>query len=114
MSMAFWRRLAALSLVCAAVVTAAVVTAAGLVARVGVRSITEEQVREEIARLRQSEEIGDALKTLTAEGRRQIVDEMVHRELLTQAASRDGYAERPEVKAAIARATAQILADAYH
>jgi len=114
MSKAFWRQLAALCFVCACVLTAAVVTAAGLVARVGVRSITEEQVREEIARLRQSDEMGDALKTLTAEGRRQIVDEMIRRELLTQAASRDGYAERPDVKAAIARATAAILADAYH
>src|SRR5262245_63024329 len=107
MSKVCWRRLAALCFVCACVVTSAVVTAAGLVARVGVRSITEEQVREELARLRQSDELGDALKTLTAEGRRQIVDEMIRRELLTQAASRDGYAERPEVKAATARATAE-------
>lgn len=113
MTTVFRRRFAALCFVCACVLTVAVTTAAGLVARVGTRSITDEQVREEIARLRQSDELGDALKTLTAEGRRQIVDGMIRRELLTQAASRDGFAERPDVKEAIARATAQILADAY-
>src|SRR5262245_17971949 len=106
----FWRPSAVVCFVCA---LAAGVAAAGVVARVGERAITEEQVRAEIARLRQTDEIGDALKTLTAAGRQQIVDEMVRRELLTQAASRDGYAARPDVTAAIARATADILAEAY-
>lgn len=107
----FWRLSAVVCFVC--VLTAAGVAAAGVVARVGERAITESQVRAEIARLRQTDDIGDALKTLTAVGRQQIVDEMVRRELLTQAASRDGLADRADVKAAIARATADILADAY-
>jgi len=107
----FWRRSAVVCFVCA--VTAAGVAAAGVVARVGERAITEDQVRAEILRLRQTDDIGDALKTLTAAGRQQIVDEMVRRELLAQAASREGYAARPDVSAAIARATADILAEAY-
>jgi peptidyl-prolyl cis-trans isomerase C len=113
MSLALWRQYAALFVVCVCVVTGVGAMAAGVVARVGVRAITEEEVRAEIVRLRQSDAIGDALKTLSAEGRKQIVEDMVGRELLTLAASRDGYAERSAVKAAIARATSEILADAY-
>jgi peptidyl-prolyl cis-trans isomerase C len=112
MSSTFWRLTAAVCFVCAAAV-ASMTAAAAVVARVGERAITEEQVRAEIVRLRQTDDIGDALRTLSAAGRRQIVDGLVRRELMTLGAGRAGYATRPDVQAAIARATAEIVAEAY-
>jgi parvulin-like peptidyl-prolyl isomerase len=93
---------------------AATAAASGsIVAQVGPHRISEESVRAEIARLRATGDLASALKTMTTDGRRQIVDGMVRDELLAQAAGAAGVTARPEVQEAIARATTLILAQAY-
>ncbi len=84
-----------------------------VVADVGTDRVTKDDVLVAMRELTASGQLSQTLKVVTAEGRRQIVDDQIERHLFAQAARSAGLDRRPDVKTAIDRVVTAILADAY-
>jgi peptidyl-prolyl cis-trans isomerase C len=104
------------ALVCVliAIGTAAAVTAATQVlAEVGVDRISREDFLAAVAGLRRENDLQLTLKTLTREGHREILDDLIEKRLYAAAARAEGLHKQPDVQRAIEQATSEILAHRY-
>jgi peptidyl-prolyl cis-trans isomerase C len=104
----------AVVLALAAVITAAAATAAmQMLAEVGGDPISREEFLAAIAALRREGDLGLTLKTLTREGHREILDDLIEKRLYAAAARAEGVHKQPEVQKAIEQAVNEILAHRY-
>jgi peptidyl-prolyl cis-trans isomerase C len=104
----------AVVLVLAAIITAAAATAAmQVLAEVGGDRISREEFLAAIASLRREGDLGLTLKTLTREGHREILDDLIEKRLYAAAARAEGVHKQPEVQKAIEQAVNEILAHRY-
>jgi hypothetical protein len=95
------------------VASSSVPVVAQTVADVGPARVTQDDLIASLMDLRHTGDLTLALKTMTAAGREQVLDDLVARRLFALAGRRDGLDRDPAVKAAIDRAVDAILADAY-
>ena len=107
------RRLARAS-VCVVVATCmagvAATAAVQVLAEVGGDRISREEFLAAVAGLRREGDLQLTLKTLTREGHREILDDLIEKRLYAAAARADGVHQQPEVQRAIEHATNEILA----
>jgi len=87
--------------------------AAQVVAEVGSRRVTLEDLKEELQEERASGTAAALARSVTPAGRAEAVDRLVARHLMAEAATRDGLAGDPDVKARIDRVVSRILAAEY-
>lgn len=103
--------------VCAliAVGTAAVAAAAAaqVLAEVGGDRISREEFVAAITGLRRGGDLQLTLKTLTRDGHREILDDLIEKRLYVRAARAEGLHKHPDVQRAIDQATNEILAHRY-
>lgn len=99
-------------LAAAALVTGAL-AAGQVVAEVGSRQVTLDDLRSELQQERASGTAATISRSLTAAGRAEAVDRLIARQLMAEAATREGLAADPGVKARIDRAVSNILAAEY-
>lgn len=90
-----------------------VTAAAQVVAEVGSGQVTIADVRAELQEERASGSAAVVAHSLTPDGRAEVVDRLVSRQLMAAAAARDGLAADPDVKSRIDRAVSRILAAEY-
>ena len=86
---------------------------ASVIAEVGGRRITKDDVISELLRIRRAGDVGQALKTMTPAGRKQVLDDLIAERLYALDAKATGLDRDPKVAQAIARATEAILSEAY-
>lgn len=95
----------------------AAVPAAGgedpVVARAGDTVVTREQYRAALVQSRTSGDLGALADSMTAEGKRKLLDDLVDLRLIAARARREGVAELPEVKALVQLATDTALVREY-
>ena len=102
--------------VCALVVittAVAAMAAAQVLAEVGGDRISREEFLATIAALRRENDLQLTLKTLTREGHREILDDLIEKRLYAAAARADGLHKQPDVQRAIEQAANEILAHRY-
>jgi peptidyl-prolyl cis-trans isomerase C len=87
--------------------------AAQVLAEVGGDRISREEFLAAIAALRRENDLQLTLKTLTREGHREILDDLIEKRLYAAAARADGLHKQPEVQRAIEQAANEILAHRY-
>jgi peptidyl-prolyl cis-trans isomerase C len=93
---------------------AAAAGAAGQVlADVGARQVTIADLKAELQEQRAGGSAAAIARSVTADGRAAALDRLVARQLMAQAATRDGLGDDPAVKARIDAAVGRILAVAY-
>jgi peptidyl-prolyl cis-trans isomerase C len=83
------------------------------IAEVGSGRITRDDVITELLRIRRAGDVGQALKTMTPAGRKQVLDDLIAERLYALGAKASGLDREPKVAQAIARASDAILSDAY-
>jgi peptidyl-prolyl cis-trans isomerase C len=86
---------------------------ASVIAEVGGRRLTKDDVITELLRIRRAGDVGQALKTMTPVGRKQVLDDLIAERLYALEAKASGLDRDPKVAQAILRATDAILSDAY-
>lgn len=101
------------ALAIAATAGAAALGAGQVVADVGAHQVTLDDVKAALREERASGSASLMARSLTPAGRAEVVDSLVARQLMAEAASRDGLAAEPGVKSRIDRAVSRILAEEY-
>ena len=97
----------------ASATVAAVTAAAQVLAEVGGERISREEFIAAIAGLRREGDVQLTLKTMTREGHREILDDLIEKRLYAKAARAEGLQNQPDVQRAIEQATNEILAHRY-
>jgi parvulin-like peptidyl-prolyl isomerase len=93
--------------------TLAVAGAPQILAEVGRDTISAPEFLATLKTLRGSGELGQTLKTMTPEGHREILDQIIEMRLYAEAGRAEGLQNAPDVRDAIARATTEIVAQRY-
>lgn len=92
---------------------AAAVAAGQVLADVGGDRISREEFLEAVAGMRRQGDLQLTLKTLTREGHREILDDLIEKRLYAAAARAEGLHKQPGVQRAIEQAANEILAHHY-
>ena len=100
-------------LIATALAAAAVTAAVQVLAEVGGDRISREEFLAAVADLRREGDLQLTLKTLTREGHREILDDLIEKRLYATAARAEGLHKQPGVQRAIEQATNEILAHHY-
>jgi len=107
------RRLTCASVCVMIAVATAAPAAAQVLAEVGGDRISREEFLAAVAGLRREGDLQLTLKTLTREGHREILDDLIEKRLYVRAARAEGLHQQPDVQRAIEQAANEILAHRY-
>lgn len=100
-------------MVAVAMAAVAATAAVQVLAEVGGDRISRDEFLAAVAGLRREGDLQLTLKTLTREGHREILDDLIEKRLYGRAARAEGLHKQPDVQRAIEQATNEILAHRY-